>query len=90
MISYLIDSFIGKYQTPAVVDALIALLHDDDPNIRAVAAISLGQTGTKELHVVDRLLVLLDDKDRVCRQSACLALGRMKAEKAVNKISDIW
>lgn len=81
---------IGQFQTPAVVDALIALLHDDDPNIRAVAAISLGQTGTEEAHVVDRLLVLLDDKDRICRQSACLSLGRMKADKAVNKLSKVW
>ena len=82
--------FIGKFQTPAVVDALLKLLDDQDPNIRAVAAISLGRTGTKEKVVINRLMVLLDDKDRICRQSACLSLGHIKAEEAVPKISYLW
>ena len=73
-----------------MIDALVSLLHDTDPNIRAIAAISLGQTGTEQTHVVDRLMDLLDDNDRICRQSACLSLGRMKAEKAVHKISYLW
>lgn len=73
-----------------MVDALATLLHDGDPNIRAVAAISLGQTGTQESKVIDHLIALLDDKDRICRQSACLSLGHMKAEKAVSKISYLW
>ena len=32
---------LGKFQSPAVVDALLKLLDDPDPNIRAIAAISL-------------------------------------------------
>jgi len=73
-----------------VVDALLKLLDDQDPNIRAVAAISLGRTGAKEKTVIKRLMVLLDDKDRICRQSACLSLGHIKAEEAVDKISYLW
>lgn len=72
------------------MDTLTSLLHNDDPNVRATAAISLGQTGTKETHVVDRLIALLNDEDRICRQSACLSLGRMKVEKAIPKLSNIW
>ena len=81
---------LGKFQSPAVVDALLKLLDDPDPNIRAIAAISLGRTGTKEKSVINRLLVLLDDKDRICRQSACLSLGHIKAEEGVPKISYLW
>lgn len=81
---------LGKFQSPAVVDALLKLLDDPDPNIRAIAAISLGRTGTKEKKVINRLLTLLDDKDRICRQSACLSLGHIKAEEGVPKISHIW
>ena len=79
-----------KLQSTAVVDALIKLLDDPDPNIRAIAAISLGRTGTKEKKVINHLLILLDDKDRICRQSACLSLGHIKAEEGVPKISHLW
>ena len=72
------------------MDALLKLLDDADPNIRAIAAISLGRTGTKEKKVINLLMTLLDDKDRICRQSACLSLGHIKAEEAVPKISYIW
>ena len=82
--------FIGKFQTPDVVDALLKLLDDPDPNIKAVAAISLGRTGTKEKAVINRLMLLLDDNDRICRQSACLSLGHIQAEEAVSKISNLW
>lgn len=75
-----------------MVDALLGLLTETDPNIRAVAAISLGRTdyGGEGEVVVERLMALLEDKDRIVRQSACLSLGRLKAARAVPKISHIW
>jgi HEAT repeat protein len=73
-----------------VVDALLTLLEDEDPNVRAVAAICLGRTGTKDEVVVDRLIGLLKDGDRIVRQSACLSLGAMKAVKAIPHIGNIW
>lgn len=75
-----------------MVDALVALLGEPDPNIRAVAAISLGRTehGSEGEVLVDKLMALLEDKDRIVRQSACLSLGRLKATRAVPKISHIW
>ena len=66
------------------------LLNDDDPNVRAVAAISLGRTGFVDENVVDKLIELLKDGDRIVRQSACLSLGTMKAVKAIPHIGNIW
>ena len=73
-----------------MIEALIELLEDTDPNVRAVAAISLGRTGTKEERVVDKLIKLLEDNDRIVRQSACLSLGHMKAAKAIPHIGHVW
>ena len=80
----------GKIKSPAVVEALVKLLDSDDPNVRAVAAISLGRAEKADEKSIDRLLLLLEDKDRIVRQSACLSLGRLKVSKAVPKISHIW
>ena len=35
----------GRFQTAAVITALFNLISDDDPNIRAVAALALAKTG---------------------------------------------
>ena len=82
--------FTAAFQNPAVVEALMQLFSDLDPNVRAVAAISLGRTGRSEDYIVDALLKLLDDKDRIVRQSACLSLGTLKAVKAIPAIGNIW
>jgi hypothetical protein len=81
---------LSKIKSPAVVEALVKLLESDDPNIRAVAAISLGRAEKADEASIDRLLALLEDKDRIVRQSACLSLGRLKVTRAVPKISHIW
>ena len=73
-----------------MIEALIKLLEDQDPNVRAVAAISLGRTGVSDENVVDDLIKLLKDPDRIVRQSACLSLGHMKAIKAIPDIGNIW
>lgn len=81
---------LATFQNTAVVGALLKLLEDMDPNVRAVAAISLGRTGCTETNVIDRLIELLKDGDRIVRQSACLSLGAMKAVKAIPHIGNIW
>ena len=81
---------IAQYQSAGVIDALKSLLEDKDPNVRAVAAISLGRTGKAEQSVVDALMGLLEDPDRIVRQSACLSLGSMKAVKAIPKLGHVW
>lgn len=80
----------ATFQNPAVIEALIKLLSDPDPNVRAVAAISLGRTGTSQEYVIDELIGLLKDNDRIVRQSACLSLGTLKAKKAIPHIGHIW
>ena len=81
---------VGKFQNPAVIEALLRLLEDEDPNVRAVAAISLGRTGVKEEFIVDKLIGMTKDGDRIVRQSVCLTLGAMKAVKAIPHISNLW
>ena len=83
-------SVTGRFQTPSVICSLCDLTADQDPNIRAVAAIGLGKAGQATKRVQDSLLKLLSDEDRLVRQSACLAEALMKETKAVQKISDIW
>ena len=78
------------FQSPAVIEALMQLLEDKDPNVRAVAAICLGRTKCTEEKVIDKLISLLKDGDRIVRQSACLSLGSMKAVKAIPHIGNIW
>ncbi len=73
-----------------MIDALVRLLADHDPNVRAVAAISLGRTGVTDEQVADKLIKLLKDSDRIVRQSACLSLGHMKCIKAIPHIGDVW
>ena len=82
--------FLGKFQNLAVIEALLRLLEDPDPNIRAVAAISLGRTGVQEESIIDTLISMLKDGDRIVRQSVCLSLGALKAKKAIPHISNIW
>ena len=72
------------------MEALLKLLEDKDPNVRAVAAICLGRTGHSEERVVDLLIELLKDSDRIVRQSACLSLGTLKAVKAIPHIGNVW
>lgn len=85
-----LSSLAAAFQNSAVVEALIRLLQDKDPNVRAVAAISLGRTGNSTEKVVDELIALLKDNDRIVRQSACLSLGTLKAVKAIPNIGERW
>ena len=77
-------------QSSCVNQALLGLLGDENPNNRAVAAISLGRIGIQEDYVINRLINLLTDKDRIVRQSTCLALGSIKATSAIPHLSNVW
>ncbi|XP_070573269.1 uncharacterized protein [Ptychodera flava] len=81
---------LSTFRTPSVITALLDLLDDQDPNMRAVAAISLGRTGKTNRKIVDRLIKLLGDEDRLVRESACLSLGHLQVESAVPNIVDLW
>ncbi|XP_064619973.1 uncharacterized protein LOC135483234 [Lineus longissimus] len=87
-------SNLEKYKSPAVVEALMDLLDDDDFNVCAVAAITLSKMHCKSnitrLRIVDRIINILNSSDRLVRETGCLALGRLKATKAVPKLVTLW
>ncbi|HET6884208.1 MAG TPA: HEAT repeat domain-containing protein [Pirellulales bacterium] len=69
----------------AAVPALIDILHDDDPSIRAQAARALARMGPKAAPAVSELIVVLNDPDSEVRRGAARALGQIgpDAEDAV-------
>lgn len=69
---------------------MLRLLDDEDANVRAVAAISIGRTGVQDEAIIDILIGKLKDGDRIVRQSVCLSLGALKAKKAIPHISNLW
>ncbi|XP_078679619.1 uncharacterized protein LOC144915279 [Branchiostoma floridae x Branchiostoma belcheri] len=81
---------LGKFKTPGVVSSLKKLLADEDPNIRAVAAIALGKTGTCTPDIVQALVDLLKDEDRLVRESTCVSLGYLQAQDAVPHVINAW
>lgn len=81
---------LGQYSFPAIVQGLSDMLQDDDPNIRAVAAIALAHAGKSKASTVDKLIPLTEDVDRLVRESACLSLGFLRSTRAVPIIMDRW
>ncbi|XP_019646659.1 PREDICTED: protein tirA-like isoform X1 [Branchiostoma belcheri] len=82
---------LAKYRSKAVVDALLDLLQDEDPNVRAVAAVTLAKSGNAEdQQVINRLLKTLQDKDRLVRESGCIALGHLRVRQAVPQLVHLW
>ncbi|ESO84624.1 hypothetical protein LOTGIDRAFT_236148 [Lottia gigantea] len=81
---------LGQFSFPAIVQGLTEMLKDDDPNIRAVAAIALAKSGKNRSDTVDKLVGLLEDEDRLVRESSLLSLGYLKAVKAVDHVVNRW
>lgn len=81
---------LGKFRSPAVIDALRDLLSDKDANARAVAAISLARTNATDRATAKSLMKILNDKDRLVREAGCLALGHLRVQQAVNKLLHLW
>lgn len=83
----------GQKNDPQVVDkfrqqALTALFEatkHPSPNVRAAAALSLGQMG--EESALDTLVKLADDKDPVVMRNALVALGLLNVPKAEDFLS---
>ncbi|XP_041348008.1 uncharacterized protein LOC121367734 isoform X2 [Gigantopelta aegis] len=81
---------LGKYRSPAVIQALHDLLSDPDANVRAVAAVSLARTNASDKHTINCIMNILNDNDRLVREAGCLALGHLQAKPAVKKILNMW
>ncbi|HSY50172.1 MAG TPA: PilT/PilU family type 4a pilus ATPase [Thermoanaerobaculia bacterium] len=69
---------------PALVDPVIELLQDDDPDIRS-GAIAVA-TGFDDIRIVPATIQLLRDPDWWIRLSAADTLGRMKDPRAVEPL----
>lgn len=74
---------IGK----SAVEPLIASLNDEDPNIRKMAAKTLGNIG--DPCAVDSLIISLKDENWDVRGDACYALGKIKNIRAVEPLVDV-
>ncbi|XP_021364728.1 uncharacterized protein LOC110457692 [Mizuhopecten yessoensis] len=81
---------LGQFQSPRVIESLRDLMYNQDPNVRAVASISLAKTGNSEKSTIKRLMKSLNDKDRLVREAGCLALGHIKAKEAVPALLRLW
>lgn len=75
---------LGNIGEPAV-KPLISLLADKDPQVRADAAMALGNTKSKE--AVDPLIKMLEDKDPSVRSRSAMALGKIGDEKALDPLT---
>jgi HEAT repeat protein len=71
---------LGQLKESDGIDPLIQALRDPDKNVRAQAAIALGEIGDPS---VDSLILLLDDMDWKVRYRAAEALGMIRSIKAV-------
>ena len=74
-------------------------MEDEDPNVRAIAAISFSKCGGGKTEdgitlfgQVDDILLrlLLEDRDRLVRESVCIAFGHRQTSKAVPHLVDVW
>ena len=81
---------LSKIKNKRVLLALYKLLRDSEPNIRAVACISLALTGNTSPLSVEKVVKLLQDDDRLVRESACLALAKFKSPDTVSQLLQIW
>lgn len=72
------------------VPALIQALKNPQENIRANAALAIGQIGTEASAAIPALIGLLDDKSNVVQINVAYALGQMgwMAEAALPALSD--
>lgn len=55
---------VGKYRSPAVIDALLDLMQDPDTNVVTVAAISLARIEISRPDIIKALMKCLQSPDR--------------------------
>lgn len=80
----------ARFGSSTVVAAFLQLLHDQDANIRAVAALSLSHCGYKSAQMEVALIASLNDEDRIVRESCCISLGNMGCTAATATLADLW
>ena len=79
---------LGSTEGPETEAALIALSHDDDPDVREWATFGLSlqityAEGSADPAVRDALLARLTDEDEATREEALLALAELRDERVI-------
>jgi len=70
---------LGAIGDPQAISALLRLLTDPNPHVRAVAARSLGSAGVADRQVETALRAATKDEEEIVRQAASHALAQMAA-----------
>lgn len=78
---------LGATKNPRAVDALITVMAQDDPNLRAFAIEELG--GMEDLRAFQPILHALDDKNLYVKTQAAKALGELGDKGAINALVSI-
>jgi len=78
---------LGATKNPKAVDALITVMAQDDPDLRAFAIDELGGMG--DLRAFQPILRALDDKNLYVKSQAAKALGELGDKGAVNALVDM-
>jgi HEAT repeat protein len=72
----------GALESPAVID-LVDMLRHEDPSLRRIAVVALGETSSVGRAAIPELVEGLDDRDEAVRREAARALGKIGAAAAV-------
>ncbi|MGW8327497.1 HEAT repeat domain-containing protein [Streptomyces sp. NPDC055897] len=83
---------LAAHFTPAFREALLVLVEDPDPGVRAGAAVALGSTKDQTPVVTDALVSLLDEDDLLLRLEIVYALARRddpRTEEAWNRVGEL-
>lgn len=88
--AYLDLAYIPEDATPPT-GVYVALLKDEDPNVRANGAELLGTMGSRSREAIPELTAALKDKDDQVRAKAAEALGKMApdSKSAVPQLIDL-
>lgn len=78
---------LGATKNPKAVDALITLMEQDDPNLRAFAIDELGGMG--DPRAFQPILRALDDKNLYVKSQAAKALGELGDKGAVSALVSV-
>lgn len=78
---------LGEMEDIGAVGALIEVLHDDNPEIRALAAWALGEI--KDPDSLEALVSALGDPDLRAREMAVMAVGELEDPSSIPVLGDV-
>ena len=85
MVQLKVMSALGELRSELAIPALVKMLQDSSPIIRAGSADALGQTGGTP--ALQSLLPLLTDPDELVRERTAIALGKINRVEALSSLT---